>query len=59
MLSWLIAVVAGAAFAFGQYRFGAALHARRQMALRAVSVAILVALILNAPVGLSRPGGSH
>ena len=59
MLSWLIAVVAGAAFAFGQYRFGAALHARRQMALRAVSVAILVALILNAPVGLSRPASPY
>ncbi|MDA1081308.1 MAG: hypothetical protein O2973_06460 [Gemmatimonadetes bacterium] len=54
MLSWLIAVVVGAAFAFVQYRFGGALHARIPIALRGVAAALVAALVLNAPVGLSR-----
>lgn len=54
MLLWLLAVVVGAAFAYGQYRLGGALHARRQLVLRGVSATIVVALVLNAPVGCSR-----
>jgi hypothetical protein len=54
LLTWFIALVLGAAFAYGQYRFGRALHARRQMALRGVAAAAIVALFLDAPVGWTR-----
>lgn len=53
-MAWLIAIVVGAAFAYGQYWLGGALHARRQLALRAVAAIAVVALMLNAPVGCSR-----
>lgn len=59
MLSWLIAIVVGAAFAYGQYRLGGALHARRQVVLRAIAVAALTALLLDAPVGWSRALGPY
>lgn len=54
MLSWLIAFVVGAAFAWGQYRLGGALHARRPLVLRGVAVAAVAALFLDAPVRWSR-----
>lgn len=54
MLSWLIAIVAGAAFAVGQYRWGGARQQVRLQALRAVAVTGVLAALLNAPVGWSR-----
>ena len=54
MLFWLIAVIVGAAFAYAQYRLGAALHARRPLVLRGIVATIVVALVLDAPVGFRR-----
>jgi hypothetical protein len=54
VILWFLAIVAGAAFAYAQYRFGGALHARRQLALRAVTATAVTALLLDAPVGCSR-----
>lgn len=54
MLSWLIAIIAGAAFAVGQYRWGGARQQVRLQALRAVAVAGTLAALLNAPIGWSR-----
>lgn len=54
MLSWLIALVVGAAFAVGQYRWAGAPAAWRLQALRGITVAIVIAMVLNAPLGWSR-----
>ena len=54
MLSWLIALVGGVAFAVVQYRLAGAPQAWRLQALRGVSVAFVIALALNAPIGWSR-----
>ena len=54
MLSWLIAIVVGAGFAYGQYRLGGAPREHRLQALRGLAVTIIVALVLNAPIGWSR-----
>jgi hypothetical protein len=53
MLSWAIALTIGGAFAIGQYRLGGASGQRRLQALRGVAVTVVVALLLNAPVGCS------
>ena len=53
MLAWLGALVAGAAFAYGQYRLAGHPTAWRLQALRGVAVAAIVALLLNAPIGWS------
>jgi hypothetical protein len=54
MISWLVALILGAAFAVIQYRFGGAPKHYRLQALRGVAVTAAVALLLNAPVGCSR-----
>ena len=54
MLSWLIALLAGAGLAYGQYRLAGAVALRRLVVLRGVTFAIVVALLLDAPIGLSR-----
>lgn len=51
MLAWLAALVAGAAFAYGQYRLAGLPNAWRLQALRGGAVAAIVALLLNAPIG--------
>lgn len=53
MLSWLIAVAIGSALAVGQYRWGGAPRQFRLQALRGITLALVVALLLNAPVGWS------
>lgn len=53
MLAWLAALVAGAGFAYGQYRLAGLPTAWRLQALRGVAVAAIVALLLNAPIGWS------
>jgi hypothetical protein len=54
MLSWLVALIVGSAFAVIQYRLGGARNQVRLQALRGIAVTITVALVLNAPVGCSR-----
>lgn len=56
MLSWIIALIGGAAFAVFQYRLAGARHAYGLQALRAVAVVIVLALVLNAPIGWSSAG---
>lgn len=53
MLLWLIALVLGAGFAYGQYRLGGAPREYRLQALRGAAVSIMIALVLNAPIGWS------
>lgn len=59
MLIWLVAVVVGSAAAFAQYRFGGALHARVPLAMRAVALSIVVALLLDGPIGPSRAARAY
>ena len=54
MLIWLLAIAAGSALAFLQYKFGGAQHARAPLVLRALAVSIILALLLDAPGGPSR-----
>jgi hypothetical protein len=54
MLSWLVALVVGSAFAILQYRLGGARNQVRLQALRGVAVTASIAVLLNAPVGCSR-----
>jgi hypothetical protein len=54
MLIWLLALAAGSALAFVQYRFGGASYAKVPLVLRAIAVSIILALLLDAPGGPSR-----
>lgn len=54
MLFWLIALALGAAFAVVQYRLAGVPSQWRLQVLRGGVVAIIVALVLNAPIGWSR-----
>ena len=54
MIFWLIALVGGTAFAILQYRLAGARKAWGLQALRGSAVVIVLALILNAPVGWNR-----
>jgi hypothetical protein len=54
MLTWLLALAAGSALAFLQYRSGGAEHARAPLALRAFALVLILALLLDAPGGPSR-----
>ena len=54
MLTWLLALTAGSALAFLQYRTGGAAHARAPLALRALALVLIIALLLDAPGGPSR-----
>lgn len=59
MVIWLIAVLVGSAAAFAQYRFGGALHARVPLVMRAVALSIVVALLLDGPIGPSRAARAY
>ena len=59
MLIWLVAVVAGSAAAFAQYRFGGALHARVPLVMRALALTIVVGLLLDGPIGPSRAARTY
>ena len=54
MIFWLIALVGGTAFAILQYRLAGARQAWGLQTLRGAAVVIVLALILNAPIGWSR-----
>jgi hypothetical protein len=54
MLLWLLAITAGSALAFVQYRFGGASRATVPLVLRALALSIVLALLLDAPGGPSR-----
>src|SRR5579871_6869505 len=54
MLPWLLALAAGSALAFLQYRTGGAEHARAPLALRAFALVLILALLFDAPGGPSR-----
>ena len=54
MLIWLLAAVVGGALAVVQYRFGGTLRPPLLIALRGISLAIILALLLDASSGPSR-----
>src|ERR1035438_8644659 len=54
MLIWLLAIAAGSALAFVQYRFGGASRATVPLVLRGLALSIVLALLLDAPGGPSR-----
>ena len=54
MLPWLLALTAGPALAYAQYRSGDALRATVPLALRGLALVIILALLLDAPGGPAR-----
>lgn len=55
MLSWLFAAAVGSTLAFLQYRFGGIHRAEAPLALRAAALTLIIALLVDAPIG---PAGS-